>query len=134
VRPVKVRFEHNLNFINRCLDEFFHVQTTPRKETQFCVQEVKKLKLKLDKLEDIKFPRFLSYCKRLQQEDEIQKIKEKYKAKDLKELSGLGNLFSAFPEYMNHRLHNLTLSRIFDKMEYSSFFYNSQSKSKYSQI
>lgn len=127
VRPIKVRFEHNLNFINRCLDEFYHVQTTPRRETQYCVDQVEKIKLKLDKLEYIEFPRFKSYCKKLTETDHINTLKEKYKNKDVKNLGGLGNLFSAFPDYMNIRLHNLTLSRIFDKMGYSSFFYNSDS-------
>jgi hypothetical protein len=128
VRPIKTRFEHNLNFINRCLDEFFHVQTTPRRETQFCVDQVKKIKLKLDLLEDIKFPRFESYCKKLGEKDYINTLKEKYKSRDTKNLAGLGNLFSAFPCYLDIRLHNLTLSRVFDKMGYSNFFFDSQSK------
>lgn len=133
VKSIKTRFEQNLSFINRCLDEFYRTQSTPLRETQFCVEQVRKIKLKLDKLENIDLPRFLTHLIKLQKTGEVQKVREKYKVRDLKELKGLGHLFKAFPDYLDQKLQCLSYSRIFDKMDYSSFFFDKNGKNLFIQ-
>ena len=122
VQPIKMGFEHNLGFINRCIDQFFQNQKTYLREPKFIEKRVKDFKKKLDQLEKINLPRFKAYCDKGQEKGEIQKMKEKYKARDLQTLKGLGNLFTIFPEYLDYRLENLCLSRMFDKINYASFF------------
>jgi hypothetical protein len=89
---------------------------------------VKDFKEKLNQLEKISLPRFDVFCKKLEEKGEMGPLKEKYKTRDLKELKGLGNLFSVFPEYLDFRLENLTLSRLFDRQNYSSFFFKKGGK------
>lgn len=128
VKSIKIRFEQNLSFINRCLDEFYRAQATPLRETKFCVKLVEKIIIKFHKLENLDLPRFLTHLVKLQKTGEIETIRQKYKNRDLKELKGLGHLFKAHPEYLEKRLERLTISRIFDKMNYSSFFFDKEGK------
>lgn len=128
VRPIKIRFDHNLNFINRCLDEFFRMQDSPLRETKFCVSEVKNLKNKLDKLEKIDLPRFLSQFRKLEDGQEIEGLRSKFKVKDLKDLDKLKFLFKEFPEYKERHLEYRVVSRVFDKMDYAKTFLDGKSK------
>lgn len=129
VKSIKARFEQNLRFINRCLNEFYRAQTTSLREPQFCLTFVSEIKLKLDKLEHLDLPRFLSHLVKLQKSGEVQVLRKKYEARDLKELKGLGYLFKAFPDYLDQRLQRLAISRVFDKTNYSSFFFGQEGKS-----
>lgn len=130
VRPIKIRFDHNLSFINRCLNEFFRMQEGPLRETKFCVNEVRKLKAKLTSLEKIDLPRFSSFVQKLQENNEIAKLAEKFRPKDKKELETQENLFKEFPEYLEHHLNYRTNSRIFDKMDYANTFTDQKSSGK----